>query len=166
MSTNNTQPPLRVGVMFEDVQYADLACVDILGNLSTKIASGFSSFGAAFDHFIPQSRPMEFLYVSSTLDPACMIPGIRALPTHTYDTAPRNLDLLVIGGTSPKGHPESSLKYLREAVRETRVVIGVCTGGLWLAAAGVLEDKKATTNRIALRVAREMYPSVEWVDQR
>jgi transcriptional regulator GlxA family with amidase domain len=37
---------------------------------------------------------------------------------------------------------------------------------LWLAKSGVLNGKKATTNRVMLDIAKKMFPKVEWLDQR
>jgi hypothetical protein len=36
----------------------------------------------------------------------------------------------------------------------------------WLARSGVLEGKRATTNRVMLDVASKMFPGTEWVDRR
>jgi transcriptional regulator GlxA family with amidase domain len=37
---------------------------------------------------------------------------------------------------------------------------------MWLASAGVLNGRKATTNRGALEVAKQLYPEVDWQDER
>jgi transcriptional regulator GlxA family with amidase domain len=41
-----------------------------------------------------------------------------------------------------------------------------CTGAMWLASSGVLNGKKATTNRGALVVAKQIHPEVDWQDER
>lgn len=87
-------------------------------------------------------------------------------PTHTYETAPRDLDILVIGGPNPGTVPEASLTFLREAAKQTKIILTTCTGGMWLAKSGVLDGKKATTNRQALEVSKQFFPKVEWLDQR
>lgn len=55
---------------------------------------------------------------------------------------------------------------MREAVPRTKTVLTTCIGGLWLASTGLLDGKKATTNRGALEQAKKLYPNVEWLDQR
>ena len=93
-------------------------------------------------------------------------PAMKVQPTHTYSTAPTDLDILVIGGPNPGTVPDASLEYLREAVKKTKTILTTCTGAMWLAKSGVLNGKKATTNRLGLEGAKMMWPDVEWVDQR
>ncbi|KAF2464692.1 DJ-1/PfpI family protein [Lindgomyces ingoldianus] len=164
------QRPLRIGVFHEDVQMADLVGLDIIGNLSVKNMQTVCSLVPELTPMLPLATPMEFLYISSTLSPASMTPETSVNPTHTYATAPRDLDVILIGGPDPsKVHPDS-LTFLREAVGsgegKAKVVMTTCTGGMWLAASGVLEGRKATTNRMLLGKAKEMFPGVEWCDQR
>ncbi len=159
--------PLRIGVLIENVQLTDITCIDLLGNLSTSyISTCNASFGNAFAHLTPLATAMEFLYISSTLSPATMTPHMQIVPTHTYDDAPRDLDILVIGGPPLTHRPATSIKFLKEAAKETKVVMTTCVGALWLADAGVLDHKRATTNRGFLAAAKQLHPQVEWVDQR
>lgn len=81
-------------------------------------------------------------------------------PTHTYANAPRDLDIIMIGGPNPTTvHPES-LTFLQEASKQTKVILTTCTGGAWLARSGVLDGKKATTNRSWLPMAAQSSPNV------
>ena len=57
-------------------------------------------------------------------------------------------------------------KDVFEKGKEGVVVMTTCTGSMWMAHSGVLDGRKATTNRLALGMAKEMYPNVEWVDKR
>lgn len=157
-----TMPPLKIGVMVENVQVSDIACVDILGNLSNEHFA--VTFG--YEHLRPHVQDMEVLYISSDLSPAFMTPSMHIIPTTTYDDCPRDLDILLIGGPPPNHRPEAARRFLAEAAKETKVILTVCVGSMWLADAGVLEGKKATTTRECLKMAREMHPGVEWLDQR
>jgi putative intracellular protease/amidase len=72
----------------------------------------------------------------------------------------------LIGGPDPsKAHPKS-LEFLRQASKQTKVILTTCTGGMWLAASGALDGKKATTNRASVESAKTFFPKVEWVDAR
>lgn len=51
-------------------------------------------------------------------------------------------------------------------IRRTKNILTTCTGAMWLASSGVLDGKKATTNRMFLGMVAKMYPNVEWQDQR
>ena len=166
MSQTTPPTPLRIGVLFEDVQLTDLAGLDILGSLTPKIIDTVSSILPSLLPLRPLAIPMDFLYISSSLALAPTTPSMQVQPTHTYTDAPRDLDVLFIGGPDPTNISEESLAFVREASEQTKVVMTTCTGALWLARAGVLDGKRATTNRVLLGPAREMVPHVEWVDQR
>ncbi|HET7573730.1 MAG TPA: DJ-1/PfpI family protein [Solirubrobacterales bacterium] len=65
--------------------------------------------------------------------------------------------VLVPGGRGSRAlmHDEELLGWLREVDRTTRWTTSVCTGSLLLAAAGLLEGRRATTNWLLLDVLRE-----------
>lgn len=173
MSTNNitnnnttTKKPLRVGVLCEEVQMSDLSGIDILGNISSKTLNTFADMDPKFEPLRNKGVPMEFLYISSTLDHTWMTSEMHVKPTHTYENAPRDLDILLIGGPYPATVKEESLVFLREASQQTKVILATCTGGIWLAKSGSLDGKKATTNRMMLDLAKIVSPTTEWLDQR
>ena len=144
----------------------DLAGIDILGNLSTKLVTMIAGLIPEVAPLIPESVPIEFLYISSSLDPTWVSPEMFVRPTHTYANAPRDLDIIFLGGPDPTKVKEESLQYIREAAKETKVVMSTCTGGMWLARSGILDGKKATTNRMLYEASKAAFPTVEWQDQR
>jgi transcriptional regulator GlxA family with amidase domain len=164
--TNGTPKPLRVGVFYEETQMSDLAGLDILGNLTPKTVNMVAALNPALEPFKELVVPMEFLYISSSLDLAWTTPEMFVKPTHTYENAPRDLDILLLGGPDPSTVKEESLTFLREASTQTKVILTTCTGAMWLAKSGVLDGKKATTNRVMLDISKKMFPKVEWLDQR
>jgi transcriptional regulator GlxA family with amidase domain len=109
---------------------------------------------------------MEFLYISSSFNASRLTPSMYVVPTHTYETAPLDLDILMIGGPDPAAAKEESLAFMRKASTQTKVILTTCSGAMWLARSGVLDGKKATTNRVTLASSKEQWPEVEWVDQR
>jgi transcriptional regulator GlxA family with amidase domain len=118
-----------------------------------------------------QGVDMEFLYLSSTLTPARCTPDVHITPTHTYDTCPRDIDVLLVGGPILTHRPEGAAKLFRDLFQDGKgkdgvVLLTTCTGSLWVADSGVLEGKKCTTNRMALALAKERNPSVKWEDRR
>lgn len=149
----------------EECQFSDLTCADLLGNLSTKYVTECIPLTNRPD-LVSKSTDMEFLYLATTLEPTHMTPNIHFVPTHTYDNAPRDLDMLIIGGPLPTHRPESADRFMKEAFNSIGVVMTTCIGSLWLASSGVLKGRRATTNREALGVAGQMYPDTEWIDER
>jgi len=156
--------PLQVGVMLEEVQLADIACVDLLGSMSSSLRDVLGDF--ATPDLAAHAADMKFYYISSTLEPTNMTPSVKVIPTITYDDAPRDLDILLIGGPMPSHRPAAADKFMKEVAKETKNILTTCTGAMWLASSGLLDGKKATTNRMFLGMAKQMYPNVEWLDQR
>lgn len=164
--TNTTQKPLRVGVLYEEVQMSDLIGLDLLGYHTPEIMSINIQLSATLAPLMQFTTPMEFLYISSSMSTAFITPITHVQPTHTYENAPRDLDLLVIGGPNPATVPDASLKFLQEAAKQTKTILTTCTGAMWLARSGALDGKNATTNRMALEGAKMAFPHVKWMDQR
>ena len=145
---------------------SDLMGLDLLGNLTTKTIDVMCEIVPAYSKLKPHAIDMEFLYISSSLELGWTTPDTLIKPTHTYADAPRDLDILLLGGPDPGKVHEESLTFLREASKQTKVILTTCTGGMWLARSGVLDGKKATTNRGCLEMSKKMFPRVEWLDQR
>ncbi|AIB11115.1 AraC family transcriptional regulator [Azospirillum argentinense] len=83
-----------------------------------------------------------------TLDPVRSDTGLTILPTATLAEAPP-LDLLLVPGGSGINAlltDEEVLTFLAERAAGTRYLSGICTGSLVLAAAGLLEGRRAGTH--------------------
>lgn len=98
--------------------------------------------------------------------------GQSVVPTHTFATAPK-LDLLLVpGGQGARGSSseiEAAISYIRDAYPQLGYLLTVCTGSGLAARAGVLDGKRATTNKktwaeiVALREAVEWVSHARWV---
>jgi len=90
--------------------------------------------------------------------------GLRVIADYDLQTAP-HLDVLIV--TGGPGWPEQArspemLEFLRH--RAARIpVVSVCTGGMILAASGLLDHKTATTKRAV--IAPELSPLQELRNQ-
>ncbi|KAJ3040036.1 hypothetical protein HDV00_011485 [Rhizophlyctis rosea] len=78
--------------------------------------------------------------------------------------APTNLDLIVIpgGGVRPASNA-TIVQWLKNRVPTTPYFFSICTGASLLAAAGVLDGKKATTNKVAYSTVSAFGPKTKWV---
>jgi transcriptional regulator GlxA family with amidase domain len=114
-------------------------------------------------------RPdIEICTIAPRGGPTELANGLRVIADYDLQTAPE-LDVLII--TGGPGWPEQArspetLDFLRRRAAEIPVV-SVCTGGLILAASGLLDHKAATTKRAVvppelspLQQLRDEYPNV------
>jgi transcriptional regulator GlxA family with amidase domain len=77
-----------------------------------------------------------------------------------YDT------IIVAGDNECRLPQESILEYVRRAPKHARRVASVCTGAFVLAAAGLLDGKRATTHWYHARAFKKQYPDVQLDEDR
>ncbi|MBO1765069.1 DJ-1/PfpI family protein, partial [Escherichia coli] len=95
------------------------------------------------------------------------------VPTHTFDTAPDDIEVLLIpGGLGVRGPgSEERMKPVVEYLKKLDMsgkgtlkwVLTVCTGSEVLARTGVLDGRRATTNKRAFNTVKATHPKVDWV---
>ena len=79
---------------------------------------------------------------------ALLANGLRVVADYDISTAPKLDILIVTGGASWTAQSEApeTLEFIRRRAAEIPIV-SVCTGGMILAASGILDGKAATTKR-------------------
>lgn len=84
-----------------------------------------------------------------------------------YDQAPPADIVLVPGGIGTRRLVEDArfLAWLASWSRQAEIITSVCTGSAVLAAAGLLDGYRATSNKREFSWVREQGPSVDWVAQ-
>jgi transcriptional regulator GlxA family with amidase domain len=80
----------------------------------------------------------------------------EALAPSRYDT------ILVVGGASRLSVGPATIDFLRSAADTSRRVTATCTGAFILAAAGLLDGKRATTHWQYAVALRQRHPRVPW----
>ena len=86
--------------------------------------------------------------------------GMKVISDYSFLDAP-NFDILLIpGGKGTRSliSNKSILSWIYKK-QNTKLIMSVCTGSLLLAAAGLLENKKATTHWSAFKILKEISPS-------
>ncbi|KAJ5871536.1 uncharacterized protein N7529_003889 [Penicillium soppii] len=116
---------------------------------------------------------MTLALLSSTLEPVTTRSpkspealGQSVVPTHTFATAPSLDVLLVPGGLGTRGSSpviEGAITFIRDVYPTLQYLITVCTGSGLAARAGVLEGRRATTNKKAWQETTVLGVNVEWV---
>ncbi|KAJ5811463.1 hypothetical protein N7474_007764 [Penicillium riverlandense] len=150
--------PLRFGVvLFPGFQALDvfgpLDCINVLSRTD--------------------SHRVSLSMLSSTLEPVTTKPpgfpaaiGQSIVPTHTFATAPPLDVLLVPGGRGARGSSpvvQEIIAFVKATYPQLKYLITVCTGSGLAARAGVLDGKRATTNKMAWQEITALRPEVVWV---
>lgn len=90
--------------------------------------------------------------------------GESILPTTTFATAPP-LDVLIVPGGLGTRAPDldQEIAFIKASYPKLHSLITVCTGAGLAARAGVLDGKRATTNKNAWNETTALGPRVKWV---
>lgn len=86
-------------------------------------------------------------------------PGMAITPDYSFDTAPEP-DIVIV--PAQKGAPGLSA-WLRKVHERRKTIVSICTGAFKLAAAGLLDGKKATTHHGATQDLATRYPKLHVV---
>ena len=122
---------MRFGILIYDgVEPVDLATFGVL-SMARRVAPEISIFTVA-----PEKGPVEFAN------------GLTVMADHGFENCPDSDALVVTGGPGWMAQAASSatLEFLRR-YKPRKVMAGVCTGGMIMAAAGLLDGYRATTKR-------------------
>lgn len=116
-----------------------------------------------FGDCAPAVRP---LLIGPSLGPLASAQGPRVVADFTFDQAPR-LDLLLIPGGNVETVTENPevLEWIRSRVDDAELVMSVCNGADILAHSGVLDGRRATTNKALFRSISAAHPDVAWIPQ-
>ncbi|MFI8519157.1 GlxA family transcriptional regulator [Streptomyces sp. NPDC085481] len=112
----------------------------------------------------------EVVLAAETLDPVTTSAGVRVLPDATFDeVAARAIDTLLVPGSvevdaQRRVHAQvdpAVVGRVKELAERTRRVTSVCVGAHILAAAGLLDGRRATTHWSTAQQLAAEHPAVE-----
>ncbi len=134
------------------VLYEGFELLDVFGPLEM--------FGVLSDHF-------RLTLIGLASGPVRSAQGPSAVAQHSYRNAPSAEVVLVPGGIGTRRlvGDQKFLEWLAQWASGAELITSVCTGSVLLAAAGLLDGYRATSNKRAFAWAREQGPGVEWVPQ-
>ncbi|KAF8598688.1 class I glutamine amidotransferase-like protein [Ceratobasidium sp. AG-I] len=110
----------------------------------------------------------ELDFVAESRDPITPGGGAKVLASKTFDEVKdRQYDILFVPGgpgTRPGVLSPSVLEFVKQQAAKASYILSVCTGSWVLADAGVLDGKRATTNKASFKACAESTSkAVKWV---
>lgn len=125
---------------------------------------------------LARNYTMNLYMLSSSLDPVSTRPVMSSmnptnssffpsiLPSHTFADDP-DLDVLIIPGGAGMRAPNmtAEIEYVKHVYPRLKYVITVCTGSAFLARTGLLDGRRATTNKMSWANVIGFGPKVKWV---
>ena len=132
--------------------FPEFELLDVFGPLE--------AFGHAKDWF-------RIVTVAERAGPVTSAQGPRAMADHGLADCPALDMLLVPGGmgTRREVNNPALVDWIARRAREAETTTSVCTGAALLAKAGVLDGRRATSNKRAFAWVAEQGPKVHWVRQ-
>ena len=134
------------------VLYPDFELLDLYGPLEM-----FGSLG----------QDLRIVTVSDAPGPVASSPGVKTHADHGYADCPELDALLVPGGfgTFPQLANEALLGFLRARCPAAETTLSVCSGSALLAKAGLLDGRRATSNKLFFDAIAAQGEKVEWVTE-
>ena len=108
-------------------------------------------------NFTSKRQPLSLSVLHTSLAPVSTLVGETpgrigqsVVPTHTYETAPEDIEVLLVPGgmgTRDAENVQRVREFIKESYPRLRYLLTVCTGSAIAAQAGVLDGKEATSNK-------------------
>lgn len=90
--------------------------------------------------------------------------GLKIKPNYTFATAPTP-DIILVPGGNVNPSDTVVVNWIVETSRKSAHTMSVCTGAFYLAAGGLLDNLKATTNYPAIEVLKQVAPKATVIDK-
>lgn len=139
--------------------------VAIIGiNDATETTDYLTPFG-----ILRRADVADVMTLSTESGPVTLYPALKVEPNATiaaFDAEhPQGADYVIVPAMSRNDDPKA-IAWLRSQAQKGATIIAVCAGAKVVAAAGLLDGKRATTHWYYLNELREGHPSIQYVADR
>lgn len=108
---------------------------------------------------------MRVVMVAAQAGPVASSQGPKVLADYGFEDCPQ-LDLVMVPGgfgTMTQLKDTAMLDWLRARAEKAEIVLSVCSGSAILAKAGLLDGRRATSNKRYFQLAVDQGPNVKWI---
>ena len=118
---------------------------------------------------LAESGVADVTVVAASADPIRLYPGISVetqATTATFDAShPEGADYVVVPAMEPRNDP-AVIAWIQAQHGKGAKIISICNGALTLAAAGLLDGRRATSHWHDIAQLRADHPTMQWVRDR
>ncbi|KAJ4147606.1 hypothetical protein LMH87_002118 [Akanthomyces muscarius] len=158
-TNSTTEPPRNFGfVLYNSFDVLDIAgSIEPLFLLSSRQQLNLSIIAESMQPVLMQTAGGDKNSAGSHFQ-------LSVNPTHTFADPPPDIDVLFVpgGGGVRTGNISAAVDFVRATYPKVRYLITVCTGAGVAAKAGVLDGKRATTNKAAWAEITPLGKNVQW----
>jgi transcriptional regulator GlxA family with amidase domain len=138
--------------------YPELQSLDVTGPLEV-----FAGAQTLIENHARAERGYNVLILSSNGAPLRTSSGLEIIPHGDFNDTPARLDTLIVAGgygSHEASVDHATIEWLVRTSTRARRTASVCTGAFLLAAAGLLDGRRATTHWAAAKELARRHPSI------
>jgi putative intracellular protease/amidase len=133
-------------------------------NAGTEVSDFLNAYGV-----LAESGVADVTVVAERADPIRLYPGLSVetqATTATFDASHQEgADYVVVPAMEPRNDP-AVIAWIQAQHGKGAKIISICNGALTLAAAGLLDGRRATSHWNDIAALRASHPTMQWVRDR